>query len=330
MRGKRYKAAVQTIFEIKGMSKPKGKTWREVGWWVNLSEEDEEQAWEAAIQEAREQATRQQRRGTEATPHDPQQHARDMARFSQLLNKHLEPHTHPQQQLHRGNRATKHGTPTQPTTCGKQQQRGGSPRRAKETASSRQHGDPRCRRRCSHSGGPLQRMAPQSGTRPSPQTMPPEVPIGPDDYLHMRSLGYGGAWGAVIMHRRDDFSGQDRRFSRARQERKDKGESHRGHLAAGTAMVLFPIGAPHDGCSSSVRWRPATISMPPGCRRGRPTSSRSTRGKRVMGPVAQQFFADWRREWTVGRGADRLPAGHWLGTLGGEAHAQTRNVQMER
>ena len=46
------------------------------------------------------------------------------------------------------------------------------------------------------------------------------------------------------MHRRDDFSGQDRRFSRARQERKDKGESHRGHLAAGTAMVLFPIGAP--------------------------------------------------------------------------------------
>ena len=239
-------------------------------------------------------------------------------------------HTHPQQQLHRGNRATKHGTPTQPTTCGKQQQRGGSPRRAKETASSRQHGDPRCRRRCSHSGGPLQRMAPQSGTRPSPQTMPPELPIGPDDYLHMRSLGYGGAWGAVIMHRRDDFSGQDRRFSRARQERKDKGESHRGHLAAGTAMVLFPIGAPHDGCSSSVRWRPATISMPPGCRRGRPTSSRSTRGKRVMGPVAQQFFADWRREWTVGRGADRLPAGHWLGTLGGEAHAQTRNVQMER
>ena len=68
-------------------------TWREVGWWVNLSEEDEEQAWEAAIQEAREQATRQQRRGTGATPHDPQQHARDMARFSQLLNKHLEPHT---------------------------------------------------------------------------------------------------------------------------------------------------------------------------------------------------------------------------------------------
>ena len=60
--------------------------------------------------------------------------------------------------------------------------------------------------------------------------MPPELPIGPDDYLHMRSLGHGGAWAAVIMHRRDGrgpayFSGQDRRFSRARQERKDKGRA---------------------------------------------------------------------------------------------------------
>ena len=30
---------------------------------------------------------------------------------------------------------------------------------------------------------------------------------------------------------------------------------------------------------------------------------------RALSLVAQQFFADWRREWTVGRGADRLPAG---------------------
>ena len=37
-----------------------------------------------------------------------------------------------------------------------------------------------------------------------------------------------------------------------------------------------------------------------------------------MGPVAQQFFADWRREWTVGRGADRLPAGGYHKATGWE------------
>ena len=62
--------------------------------------------------------------------------------------------------------------------------------------------------------------------------MPPELPIGPDDYLHMRSLKYGGGMGGSE-HRRDGrgpayFSGQDRRFPRARQERKDKGSVARG------------------------------------------------------------------------------------------------------
>ena len=181
MRGKRYKAAVQTIFEIKGMSKPKGKTWREVGWWVNLSEEDEEQAWEAAIQEAREQATRQQRRGTGATPHDPQQHARDMARFSQLLNKHLEPHT-PATAAAQGEQSNqaRHANPA--NNLWQAAAAGGLPTKAKETASSRQHGDPRCRRGCSQSGGPLQslqRMAPQSGTRTQSSDDAPRTPDWP-------------------------------------------------------------------------------------------------------------------------------------------------------
>ena len=43
-------------------------------------------------------------------------------------------------------------------------------------------------------------------------------------YLHMRSLGHGGARAAAIMYHTDGrgpacFSGQDRPFARARQER---------------------------------------------------------------------------------------------------------------
>ena len=32
--GKRFKAAVQHVFDMKGMTKPDEKTWKEVAWWV--------------------------------------------------------------------------------------------------------------------------------------------------------------------------------------------------------------------------------------------------------------------------------------------------------
>ena len=148
---------------------------------------------------------------------------------------------------------------------------------------------------------------------PKPQTMPPELPINPDDYLHMRSLGYGGAWAAVIMHRTDGrepayFTGQDRQFARARQGRKQGAEGHTGHLATGTAMVLFPIGAP------GTRWLlfvtavercndPRATKLAPGEAfiLSRPKGAKQWEHRRVLGPAAQQYFADWRREWTVGR-----------------------------
>ena len=115
-------------------------TWREVGWWVNLAEEDDEQTWEAAIRDARAQATRQQWGGTGVAPHSPEQHARDMDRFAQLLNKLLEPHTP-------ADRGELHDTPStaattqasNTTTNNPKLQRGGppkQPRRRRATGST--------------------------------------------------------------------------------------------------------------------------------------------------------------------------------------------------
>ena len=94
---------------------------------------------------------------------------------------------------------------------------------------------------------------------------------------------------------------------------------HTGHLATGTAMVLFPIGAPGQ---APTRWLlfvtavercndPRATKLAPGEAfiLSRPKGAKQWEHRRVLGPAAQQYFADWRREWTVGRGADRLPAG---------------------
>ena len=54
MRGKRFKAAVQHVFDIKGMAKP-------VAWWVDMHEEDSETEWDRAIQQAKHQAARRRR-----------------------------------------------------------------------------------------------------------------------------------------------------------------------------------------------------------------------------------------------------------------------------
>lgn len=58
MRGKRFKAAVQHVFDIKGMAKPEDKTWKEVAWWVDMHEEDSEIEWDRATQQAKHQAAR--------------------------------------------------------------------------------------------------------------------------------------------------------------------------------------------------------------------------------------------------------------------------------
>ncbi|CAE7686606.1 unnamed protein product [Symbiodinium sp. CCMP2592] len=82
-----------------------------------------------------------------------------------------------------------------------------------------------------------------------PRTMPPELPIAPDAFLHTCALSNGGAWAAVIMDRRDArgpayFSGQDRPYAIARQERREGAPGHTGYLATGMAMLLLPLGPP--------------------------------------------------------------------------------------
>ena len=52
MRGKRFKATVQATFDVEGLQKPPSKTWRQVAWWVALDEDDDEEVWEQALQEA--------------------------------------------------------------------------------------------------------------------------------------------------------------------------------------------------------------------------------------------------------------------------------------
>ena len=102
MRGKRFKAAVQHVFDIKGMAKLEDKTWKEVAWWVDMHEEDSETEWDRATQQAKHQAARRRHHkgGTRTHQVTPEQYQADRARFSQLLNLHLEPLTyhHPQSQ----------------------------------------------------------------------------------------------------------------------------------------------------------------------------------------------------------------------------------------
>ena len=137
-------------------------------------------------------------------------------------------------------------------------------------------------------------------------------------------LAAAGTTGQTAATLQPHHSGQHS-TPRARQERKDKGESHlRGHLAAGTAMVLC-----ND--QQATRLSPVEAYI-----LSQHKGSKRWDHRRVMGPVAQQFFADWRREWTVGRGADRLPAGGYHKATGwerlgeGEAHAQALQRRRTR
>ena len=85
--GKRFKAAVQHVFDMKGMTKPDEKTWKEVAWWVNMNEEDSETEWDRAIQQAKQQAARHRhhRDGTGNHPRGTtprvEQYQADKARF---------------------------------------------------------------------------------------------------------------------------------------------------------------------------------------------------------------------------------------------------------
>eukprot|EP00439_Symbiodinium_sp_Y106_P065648 s3102_g10.t1 len=77
MRGKRFKAAVQHVFDIKGMAKP-------VAWWVDMHEEDSETEWDRATQQAKHQAARRRHHkgGTRTHQVTPEQYQADRARYS--------------------------------------------------------------------------------------------------------------------------------------------------------------------------------------------------------------------------------------------------------
>ena len=76
-----------------------------------------------------------------------------------------------------------------------------------------------------------------------PRTMPLELAIGRGAYLHQRALDSGGAWAGAVLVQRDGrgpgyFTDQRRGFARKQQ---DSTPEHTGHMAVGTAIVLFPL-----------------------------------------------------------------------------------------
>ena len=128
--------------------------------------------------------------------------------------------------------------------------------------------------------------------------MPPKIPVSLEAYLNMRSLG-----SAAIMHRTDSrgpayFSGQDRPFARVRQERREGEGGNAGHLATGTAVILFPIGTPGR---APARWllfvSAGERSNDPRATKLTPLHPLTTEGGKVVGTA---------KSHGPGRPADRL------------------------
>ena len=134
MRGKRFKAAVQTAFGQRGWTKRGEVTWKEVAHLVGLREEDDESEWERVLQEGAQRGNRRphNRGGTQRTQPKAAEAGRtdpNPTNFSLLLNLHTLPRGAP--------------LPTQPPP----QHRAQAPGQSKpQTAAGGGSGDPRRRR----------------------------------------------------------------------------------------------------------------------------------------------------------------------------------------
>ena len=152
---------------------------------------------------------------------------------------------------------------------------------------------------------------PRRGT-PSTQ-MPPELAIAPDSYLHLRDLCSGGAWAGVVLPQPGSpdppyFTDPHRGFARIRQQPLPTQYNRPGFLPVGVALVLFPLGTPRGGAPDRWLLFVSAVEGQAGPQAGhfRPGDTfvlsmvRGTKRwerKAVVGPPAQQYFHDWRREW---------------------------------
>ena len=332
MRGKRFKAAVQTAFGQRGWTKGDDVTWKEVAHLVGLREEDDESEWERVLQEGAQRGQRRQpARGKTPRAHPATAASRgatpEHTNFSLLLNLHMLPRGAP--------------LPTQPQS---QQPDPQPSQQVKQHATaSGGAGDPRRRRdgaaaataaaeeeaeedegNMLHWDGLFNYMMISPGGADRPETFPPELPFHADAEMHLRGLPHG-AWAGITLpwksRRGPEYTSSTRGFCRIKVRRRPGGVEPSGYMATSTAFVLFPWGRiqggrpnkwllhiterserPPQEDADATQLQPGssyTLEMPPG--------ARTWQLGRLQPRLALQYYYDWGNMMGTGAIYDRLP-----------------------
>ena len=243
MRGKRFKAAVQHVFDIKGMAKP-------VAWWVDMHEEDSETEWDRATgAPARTRSLQSNTRLTEpgsrnsstftwSRSHTTTHKARVLLTWGDHNRQAAPPTRHHRnrklthsKKQHKPPHSATHNAAAHPEGT----QEGGE--QAAVTLSRRTFGD--AKRVEGHLNVWLLSLG-----------------VAPDSYLHLRDLCSGGAWTGVMLPQPDSrgppyFTDPHRGFTRIRQQPLPTQYNRPGFLP-GVALVPFAVGMPRGGAPD--RW----------------------------------------------------------------------------
>ena len=280
MRGKRFKAAVQTAFGQRGWTKGDDITWKEVAHLVGLREEDDESEWERVLQEGAQLGQRRQPgrgRTPKAQPAPAANRGTEPSHtnFSLLLNLHMLPRgaplpTQPQAQP----------SDPQPTKQNKQNATAsggaGDPRRRRDgaaaTTTAAEEVPEEDEEAMLHWDGLFNYMLISPGGADRPETFISELPFHAGAEMHLRGLPHG-AWAGITLpwksRRGPEYTSNTRGYCRIKVRRRPGGVEPSGYMATSAAFVHVPVGthtggapqqmaAPHHrGATARRCWRDA-------------------------------------------------------------------------